>query len=40
MPPSEAGAEITLFLERAVLQGLAWQQAVRFEAAGELLVGM
>ena len=37
VPPSEAGAEIPLFLERAILKGLAVQPEDRFQTAGEFL---
>ena len=36
-PPSEAGAEIPLYLERAILKGLAVQPEDRFQTAGEFL---
>ena len=35
--PSEAGAEIPLYLERAILKGLAVQPEDRFQTAGEFL---
>ena len=37
VPPSEAGAEIPLYLERAILKGLAVQPEDRFQTAGEFL---
>ena len=37
MPPSEAGTEIPLYLERAILKGLAVQPEDRFQTAGEFL---
>ncbi|HJB07807.1 MAG TPA: hypothetical protein H9716_08080 [Candidatus Enterocloster faecavium] len=37
MPPSETGAEIPLYLERAILKGLAVQPEDRFQTAGEFL---
>ena len=37
MPPSEAGVEIPLYLERAILKGLAVQPDDRFQTAGEFL---
>ena len=37
VPPSEAGAEIPLYLERAILKGLAVQPENRFQTAGEFL---
>ena len=37
VPPSEAGTEIPLYLERAILKGLAVQPEDRFQTAGEFL---
>lgn len=37
IPPSEAGAEIPLYLERAILKGLAVQPEDRFQTAEEFL---
>ena len=37
VPPSQAGAEIPLYLERAILKGLAVQPEDRFQTAGEFL---
>ena len=37
VPPSEAGVEIPLYLERAILKGLAVQPDDRFQTAGEFL---
>ncbi len=37
VPPSETGAEIPLYLERAILKGLAVQPEDRFQTAGEFL---
>ena len=37
VPPSQAGAEISLYLERAILKGLAVQPEDRFQTAGEFL---
>ena len=37
VPPSEAGAEIPLYLERAILKRLAVQPEDRFQTAGEFL---
>ena len=37
VPPSEAGAEIPLYLERAILKGLAVQPEDRFQTAAEFL---
>ena len=37
MPPSKAGVEIPLYLERAILKGLAVQPEDRFQTAGEFL---
>ena len=36
-PPSQAGVEIPLYLERAILKGLAVQPEDRFQTAGEFL---
>ncbi|MBS5544762.1 MAG: leucine-rich repeat domain-containing protein [Lachnospiraceae bacterium] len=37
VPPSQAGVEIPLYLERAILKGLAVQPEDRFQTAGEFL---
>ena len=37
VPPSEAGTEIPLYLERVILKGLAVQPEDRFQTAGEFL---
>ncbi len=37
VPPSQAGVEIPLYLERAILKGLAVQPEGRFQTAGEFL---
>ena len=37
VPPSQAGAELPLYLERAILKGLAVQPEDRFQTAGEFL---
>ena len=37
VPPSQAGVEIPLYLERAILKGLAVQPEDRFQKAGEFL---
>ena len=37
VPPSQAGAEIPLYLERAILKGLAVQPEERFQSAAEFL---
>ena len=37
VPPSQAGVEIPLYLERAILKGLAVQPESRFQTAGEFL---
>ena len=37
VPPSKAGVEIPLYLERAILKGLAVQPEDRFQTAGEFL---
>ena len=37
VPPSRAGVEIPLYLERAILKGLAVQPEERFQTAGEFL---
>ena len=37
VPPSQAGAEIPLYLERAILKGLAVQPEDRFQSAAEFL---
>ena len=37
VPPSQMGVEIPLYLERAILKGLAVQPEDRFQTAGEFL---
>ena len=37
VPPSQAGAQLPLYLERAILKGLAVQPEDRFQTAGEFL---